>query len=282
MTPRSQTANPALTRAALAGLGVGAAVSSLLGVRFFAGFAAVALAAGVMMALGALGAPGMFLSSIAAALVMLFPLAAAEQGDAGILWAAGITFIVLSAGYVARGLHPHSLLMLSESLMAVVHLGLAGSYLVLVVELGNRLLIALVLMLAVYEAAYGLLTLRQTAGAVPPPPAGPKAQKRPAGTAVSGRISPGAAFGGVVACQAAALLARFFLPSPLEVLSLLILGTVVGAAATLGHAGAALVVDDLGWERGHRGGLDPGLFGSLNALLLAAGAFYYGFSLYLS
>lgn len=282
MTPRSQAANPALTRTALAGLGVGAAVSSLLGVRIFAGFTAVALAAGVMMALGALGGPGMFLSSITAGLVMLFPLAAAEQGGPGILWAAGITFMVLSAGHVARGLHPHSLHMLSESLMAVVHLGLVGSYLVLVAELGNRLLIALVLMVAVFEAAYGLLTLRQTAKAGPPPPAGRRGG-RPTGKApATGRTLPTAALGGVVACQASALLAGFFLPSPLEVVSLLILGTVVGAAATLGHAGAALVVEDLGWERDGRGGLDPGVFGSLNALLLAAGAFYYGFRLYLS
>lgn len=280
MTSRPQAANPALTRTALAGLGVGAAVSSLLGVRIFAGFTAVALAVGVMMALGALGAPGMFLSSITAGLVMLFPLAAAEQGGPGILWAAGITFMVLSAGHVARGLHPHSLHMLSEGLMAVVHLGFVGSYLVLVAELGNRLLIALVLMVAVFEAAYGLLTIRQTAGAGPPPPAGRRGG-RPKAPA-TGRILPTAALGGVVACQASALLAGFFLPSPLEVVSLLILGTVVGAAATLGHAGAALVVEDLGWERDRRGGLDPGVFGSLNALLLAAGAFYYGFRLYLS
>ena len=277
MTPGTQARTPAPTRAALAGLGVGAAVSSLLGTGIFAGFTAVALAAGVMVALGSLATPGLFLSSVTAGLAILFPLAAAVEGEAGILWASGVSFVVLSAGYVFRGLRRHSLQTLSESLMVVLHLGLLGSYLVLVATLGNRLLVALVLMVAAFEAAYGILAARRDLSRDPqarragPPPQKPAAALFP----------PLAVAGGVVACQVAALLTRFVLPSPLGVVSLLMLGAAVAAAAALGHAGAALVAEDLDWEPGRKG-LDPAVFGSVNALLLAAGAFYYGFRLYLA
>jgi hypothetical protein len=276
MTPGTQARSSALTRAALAGLGVGAAVSSLLGTGIFAGFTSVALAAGVTLALGSLGAPGVFLSAVTAGLAILFPLATAVEGEPGILWASGATFVVLSAGYVLRGLRRHSLQMLSESLMVVLHLGLLGSYLVLVATLGNRLLVVLVLMVAAFEAAYGLLTARQAAQERPPPGRrGPPPQKPAA------LFPPRALLGGGGACCAAALLGRFVLPAPLAIVSLLVLGAAVAAAAALGHAGAALVAEDLEWQPGRKG-LDPALFGSLNAMLLAAGAFYYGFRLYLA
>jgi hypothetical protein len=277
MTPGTQARTPALTRAALAGLGAGAAVSSLMGPGIFAGFTAVALAAGVVMALGSLGAPGPFLSLVTAGLAILFPLAAAVEGEPGILWASGVSFVVLSAAYVLRGLRRHCLQMLSESLMVVLHLGLLGSYLVLVATLGNRLLVALVLLVAAFEAAYGILAARQDGKKRPPARRGGSAPQKGA----AALFPPLAVAGGLVACQVAALLTRFVLPSPLGAVSLLVLGASVAAAAALGHAGAAVVAEDLHRGPGRRG-LDPAVFGSVNALLLAAGAFYYGFRLYLA
>ncbi len=264
MSSAPQMRSPALTRVALAGLAAGAVGSSLLGSGIFAGYAAVGLAAGVGLTLFLLGTPGRFLPVLGAGLAMLYPLAAIEKGEEGILWATAATLMVLAAGYVARGLNRGVVGSLSLSLAVLLHLGLLGSYLVLVVESGNRLLGALILMVVAFEVAYGLLAERRAAG----------------GAAVNPVIDPVAAVAGVVACQAAAAAARFFLESNIGFDSLLVLGAVVGGSATLGRVSAAAVSKDL--LSSGSGGLDQGVFASLNSLLFAAGAFYYGFRLYLA
>lgn len=265
MSSGSQMRSASLTRVALAGLAAGAVGSSLLGSRIFAGYAAVGLAAGVGLALFLLGTSGRVLPVLGAGLAMLYPLAASEKGEEGILWAAAATLMVLAAGYVARGLDRGVVGSLALSLAVVLHLGLLGSYLVLVAESGKRLLVALVLMVAAFEVAYGLLAGRRATG------------KAPKSRAI---IDPVAAVAGVVACQAAALAARFFLESNMGYDSLLVLGAVVGGSAALGHASAAAASEDLLANRAVR--LDPSVFTPLNSLLFAAGAFYYGFRLYLA
>ena len=274
MTPGSQTGSPAVTRFALGGLAVGAAVSSLLGAAIFAGFAAVALAVGVVMALESLLDSGRVLAVLAGLLTMLFPLAVASDGEGGILWAAAVALMVLAAGYVLRRQRPGALVALAVSLGLVLHLGLTGSFLVLVAAGGNRLLPALILMAAAFEVVYLVVSAR---GGTPAEQERGKAPGRGFG------IDPRAALAGLAACQAAALGSRIFLPSPPGVVSSLVLGAVVASGALVGRLSAAAIAEDLGSRAGGRSSLvASGVIPHLNALLFAAGAFYYGFRLYLT
>lgn len=271
----SQQRTP-VSGAALVGLALGAAFSSLLGYRIFAGFVAVGLGVGVALVLGALTPAGRPLALVGAGLAVLFPLAVVEQGEGGILWAAAAAGILLSAAFVMRGLRGGSLASLAVSLAAVLHLGLLGSYLVLVAAEGDRLLMALILMAGAFEAAFGLTAARTRPASPPGSGAGALGRQR----APRQPINLKAVAAGIAACQAAALLTRLFLPSQLGLISLLVLGAAVGSGAGLGHVAAAAVVDDLDSDRA--AGIDVGVFAPLNALLFAGGAFYYGFRLYLT
>lgn len=271
MTRAVQGGSLTLTRAALAGLGIGAAVTSFLGTGILAGFLAVAIAAGVFLALRGLAGSGRVVSSVSAACAMLFPMAVAARGEDGILIAAAASFVVISLAYVLSGRVPGSLQALAVAAATVLHLGLLGSYLLLVAGEGNRLLPALVLMAAAFEAAF--LTV---SGRGRPP------TRRQTLPAVSELVNVRAAIAGVVACQAAALLTRLFLPARLGLLSLLVLGTVVAGSALLGHASASAVRSQGGVRDRVLGTVDPAVLPLANALLFAAGAFYYGFRLYLT
>lgn len=262
---------PAATGAALGGLALGAALSSLLGTPIFAGFLAVSLAAGAALALAALAGAGRPLALAGGGVVMLFPLATAEIGEDGILWAAAAATIVLGLAHVIRGVRPGSLISLAAALGVVLHLGLLGAYLVLASAQDSLLLLALVVMVVCFEAAYGITAART---ATRPPVRGRQTSRPP--------VNPKAVLAGVAACGGAALLTRFFLPAPLGLGSLLVLGTIVGGGASLGHVAAAAVHEDLESRSRHGGGFDPAVFTHLNALLFAAGAFHYGFRLYLA
>lgn len=271
MSMESRERTPGVTRAALAGLAAGAVGSSLLGPRILAGYAAVGLAVAVALTLYTIGGGARALPALGGVLVMGYPLAAVERGEAGILWAAALTFFGMSAAYVMRGLGREVVGSLAVGIAVVLHLGLLGSYLVLVAVSGNRLLGALVLMVAAFEAAYAVIASRTAA-----------ALSRPRSGAPPSFFEPRAALAGVAACAAASVLARFFLDSPPGLISSVVLGLAVGAAATLGHAAAAATSEDFEPGALHMEGLDAGVFISLNALLFAAGAFYYGFRLYLT
>lgn len=262
MPSGSQVPASATSRAALAGLAAGAVGASILGPRIFAGYAAVGLFSGVGLTLRSLGTSGRFLPGLAAGLVVLFPLAASEMGEEGILPAVAVTLMVLAAGFIGRGLKGGAVGSMALSLLVVLHLGLLGYYLVLLAASGNRLLGALFLMVAGFEVAHGLLAGRQS------PRAG-----RPA-------IDPVAAGAGVVACIASALVASLFLDFGLGLDSFLLLGAVVGAFAALGHVSASGAMEDL--FGGRVGAPNPRALAALNALLFAAGVFYYGFRLYLA
>lgn len=273
MSTRSQAQTPVAIRVALAGLAAGAVGSSLLGPRILAGYAAVGLAVAVGLTLRAATGGSRLLPALGAALVMAYPLAAVERGEGGMLWAAALTFIGTAGAYVMRGLRREVVGSLAVAVAVVLHLGLLGSYLVLVATAGNRLLGALVLMVVAFEGAHAV------AGA--PQPERPKGRRRTPPSPAS-LFDPRAVLAGVAACTAASLLARLFLPSPPGVSGSVVLGVVVGGAATLGHAAAAATSDDFGLGAKGMGGLDSGVFISLNALLFAAGAFYYGIRLYLA
>lgn len=281
MSTRSQAPTPVLLRVALVGLAAGAAGSSLMGPRILAGYTAVGLAVGVGLAIYSVAGMGRILPVLAGGLAITYPLTAVEQGEGGILWAAALTLMALAGAFVLRGLGRGVVGSLALCTSVVLHLGLLGSYLVLIAVSGNRLLAALVLMVTAFEVAYGFVAARAPdpiqARAVKGKPTGSGSRRRPRPSIVN----PKASLVGVAACAAAAQLARPFLPSALGILSSLTLGIAVGAAATLGHAAAAITSEDL--ESGPEGVvLDPGAFTSLNALLFAAGTFYYGFRLYLT
>lgn len=272
MSKESQARTPAVTRVALAGLAAGAVGSSVLGPRILAGYAAVGLAVAVGLTLYAVGGGSRVLAALGAVLVMAYPLAAVERGEGGILWAATSTFFGLAGAYVMRGLGRDVVGSLAIGVAVVLHLGLLGSYLVLVALSGNRLLGALVLMVVAFEGAHAFVTARTPA---------PARRSAGAGTGSSFFV-PRAAMAGVAGCVTASLLARLFLQATPGLFSSVVLGVAVGAAATLGHAAAAATSEDFGSGAAGAGGLDPGVFISLNALLFAAGAFYYGFRLYLA
>lgn len=262
MPTGSQIPASATSRAALAGLAAGAVGASILGPRVFAGYAAAGLFSGVGLTLRSLGASGRFLPGLAAGLVVLFPLAASELGEEGILLAVAATLMVLAAGFTGRGLKRGAVGSLALSLLVVLHLGLLGAYLVLLAASGNRLLAGLFLMVAGFEVAYGLLAGRRD----------PKTGRT--------AIDPLAVGGGIAACIAAALVASLFLNLNLGLDSFLLLGLVVGVSAALGHVSASGALEDL--VGGREGAPNARALAALNALLFAAGVFYYGFRLYLA
>lgn len=268
MSMEPQAGTPAVTRIALVGLAGGAVGSSFLGPRIFAGYAAVGLAVAVALTLHAVGGGSRILPALGGILVMAYPLAVVERGEGGILWATTLTFFGLAGAFVMRGVGRGVVGSLAVGVAVVLHLGLLGSYLVLVALSGNRLPAALVLMVVAFEGAYVLVVASGS-------------RRRLAGSG-SGVFDPQAALGGVAACVIAALLARLFLLSPPGLFSSAVLGVAVAAAATLGHAAAAATSQDFDSGVAGTGGLDAGVFTSLNAMLFAAGAFYYGFRLYLA
>jgi hypothetical protein len=275
MSTRSQAPTPALTRAALVGLAVGAVGSSLFGPGIFAGFAAVAIAVGAGLTLSSLQTTGRVLPILGAGLAMLYPLAAIEEGESGILSAAAATLMVMAAGFVLRGAGRGVAGNLALFVAVVLHLGLLGSYMVLVAASGNRVLGALVLVVVAFEVVYTVVEDRtrpiaRTAG---------KVRSRQAAPAPDLNLK--AAVAGGAACAVAALGARLFMDPALGLFSSLVFGAAVGAAACLGRAAASAVSGELR-SGSVRSNFDPAVFASLNALLLAAGAFYYGFRLYLS
>ena len=276
MSTRSEAPTPALTRAALAGLAAGAVGSSLLGPGIFAGFVAVAIAVGAGLTLFSLDTTGPVLPVLGAGLAMLYPLAAIEEGESGVLSAAAATLIVMAAGFVMRGLGRGVVGNLALFVAVVLHLGLLGSYLVLVAASGNRVLGALVLVVVAFEVVYGVVAARTGQEVEPEPPRPSRRKPAPAPD-----LNFKAAAAGLLACVAAALAARLFMDPALGLFSSLVFGAVVGGAACLGRAAASAVSGELR-SGSVRSNFDPAVFASLNALLLAAGAFYYGFRLYLS
>jgi hypothetical protein len=274
MSTRSQAPTPALTRAALVGLAVGAVGSSLLGPGIFAGFAAVALAVGAGITLLSFET-GRVLPILGGGLAMLYPLAVIEGGESGILWAATATLIVLAAGFVLTGVRRGVVASLAIFVAVVLHLGLLGSYLVLVAASGNRVLGALVLVVVAFEVVYRVVEGRTRPVAAS---GGKKRSRKPTPAADLNLKAAGAA---VAACVVSALAARLVMDPALGLFSSVVFGASVGAAACLGRASASAVSGEM--RSGSAGAkFDPEVFASLNALLLAAGAFYYGFRLYLS
>jgi hypothetical protein len=268
MSSRPQARTPVTARVALAGLAVGAAGSSLMGPRILAGYVAVGLAVGVGLALNSFAGMGRSLPVLGGSLAVAYPLAAVEQGEGGILWAAALTLMVMAGAFVVRRPSSGVVGALAFSFAVVLHLGLLGSYLVLVSATGTRLLAALVLMMGGFEAAYGFAGSRF----------GPVSESA-TGAAY---LNPVASLSGAAGCAAAGLVARLFLPNPPGVVSTIFLGLAVGIAAGLGHAAAAITSEDLDRGTEDVAIFDAGVFTLLNALLFATGAFYYGFRLYLT
>jgi hypothetical protein len=267
MSTRSTPPAVGSPSALLVGAGVGTAAAAWLDAWSFAGFVSAALGAVVYISLA--GSPGVMRLS-ATACAVSFPLLVVQAGETGLLWAATISLGVLAGASVLRGLRPGLVASLALALVDVVYISSLGSHLVLIKDFrsGSQMVTAFFLMVGAYEAASAMVAAR-----------------RPEGRATAKAVPHGAWFdwraglGGALACEAVALGARTLIGLPLEVTAMLILGLVVAAAAALGSSIGSLVAEDLG---ARLSGREVAALRHLNAALVAAPAFYYGFRLYLS
>jgi hypothetical protein len=247
------------------GVGAGAAVAAWLDVNSFAGYIAAALAAAVFLQLShALPA----LRFTAAGCTAAFPFLVLQGGEAGLLWGSALTFSTLAVASVLRGPRRGLVESLAVALLIVVYPAVLASHLVLIkgFSRGSEMVLTFLLMASGYVAV---------ASAVEKLRAG----RRGAGPGGEG-IWPDmvAAISGVLASQVIALAARAALGLRLEVTAVAILALVVAAAAAVGRAIGEFVSD----ERRRGKVQTPAGLEHLNAVLLAAPAFYYGFRLYLS
>lgn len=238
-------------RILLTGAILGVLPAAWLGPRSFAGYVALVVAGLVLMALPEdrrwARAPG----ALTAALYLFL---AGGYGEAGILWATGIGFVLLAGLSVFRGLRPDSLNSLARSVLAVSYLGSFGSYFVLIrgLEDGTRMIWSLALMIIAFQLTTVLVRERL------PARSGLRASQLRAKVA------------GAVVCVGVAMAARWLLELDLGLFSTAVLGLVVAMAATLGQAAARLASEDL-----YRDSRIAGMFEWLNGLLFAAPALFY-------
>jgi hypothetical protein len=265
----SESASPAGVSASalLLGAVAGAAVTAWLDTGSFAGYVSAALAAAVFAALS--GSPQV-LRFAATACAVSFPLLVVYRGEAGLLWGPTITFAVLAGASVLRGLRPGLVASLALAIFAVVYIAALGSHLILIKDFrsGSQMVTAFLMMTGAYEGASAFVAARRRGG----PGAGEVS--RPWDW-----FDWRAGLAGALACEAVALGAWFVIDLPMKIAAVVILGLVVAAAAATGNAVGAFVAEDV---RNRVREADVPALRHLNAVLLAAPAFYYGFRLYLS
>lgn len=244
----------------LAGAAVGGAVAARMDPSSFAGYLAVVGAAAAF----ALVFPHGRLQAAAAALAAVgFPLLVSRGAEEGLMWAAAGAFILLSSAAVARGRQAGALVSLSHALLAVVYLGGLGTYLVLIRQLraGGRLLVALAVMVALFELLRAALDGRLRSRGGP----GPLGDPRALAAGVAGSAAAGAGLSALLSL-------------PMGPPEGAVLGVMVGLLAALGRAATHFAL-------GEHPGLRPNdlrALGWLSGLLLAAPGLYYGLRLYLS
>ena len=267
MSSRSTPAEVGSPYALLLAAGVGTAAAAWLDAWSFAGFVSAALGAAVY---ASLARSPRVMRLPATACAVSFPLLVVQAGETGLLWAATISFVVLAGASIMRGLRPGLVASLALALLDVVYISSLGSHLVLIKDFrsGSQMVTAFFLMAGAYEAASALVVARR-----PERRATPKAARHKAW------FDWRAGLAGALACEVVALGARMLIGLPLEMTAILILGLVVAAAAALGSAIGGLVAEDLG---ARLSGREVAALRHLNAALVAAPAFYYGFRLYLS
>jgi hypothetical protein len=261
--PRTRVRSvPTLT---LVGVGAGAAAAAWLEVSGFAGYLAAALAVAVFVQLSDASA-GLRLP--ATACTAIFPLLVLQGGEAGLLWGSAFAFAALAVASVLMGVARGLVSSLAFSVLVVIYPAVLACHLILIKGFprGSAMVLAYLFMAGGYLAV-GSLVERFRASR---PDAGPRGQIL--------RLGWLAVVAGLFAAQAIAFSARALLDLPLGIVAVAILALVVSAAAAVGDLIGVFL-----WEErpDRRGGAAAGLQ-YLNAVLLAAPAFYYGFRLYLS
>jgi hypothetical protein len=253
--------------ALLLGTAAGAAGAAWLDIGSFAGYVSAALAAAVFAALAG-SPPALRLAATACALS--FPLLVVLAGETGLLWGPTITFAILACASVLRGLRPGLVASLALAVLVVVYVASLGSHLVLIKEFrsGSQMVTAFLLMTGAYETAAALVAARRRAAP------SPGENNRPWAW-----FDWRAGLAGALACEAVALASRYVIELPMKMTAVLILGLAVAGAAMMGNAVGAFVAEDV--QKRVRAA-DAASLRHVNAVLLAAPAFYYGFRLYLS
>lgn len=252
---------PFLTGAALLGLAVAAC---WLGEGAFLGFAAGAAAIAAMeLARSMLGRDLAVQPWLVVAGALAFPLAAFRWGEAGLMLAAAAMLVALAVPPLVRGLRPGALASAAATLFGALYVGFLGSYAVLVRGADRG-----ALLLPLLAGLVGLFHLGRAFGRRGAPP-GEETLRGPVA--------------GIGATLVGGLGAALLLDPPFDPGPMAGLGLSVGLASSLGGLAGTLVRADLGVA--DRDAAVPGrggLLARLEALLLAAPAFFYAFKLYLT
>jgi hypothetical protein len=264
MSSRSSTQMPAFTAVVQGAVAVGGLVASAFASEVLAGYVAICGSVAVVIACRALPGVGRAVRPLLVVLVAAFPLAAVLWGETGLLWATAASTIASMGSFVFEGLRPGAMRSLAVAMLLLLYYGFLSSFLVLIrFSLGHRPLVALTLLVVAYEMGNAVAVTRKRGASA--------SEGRQAGW-----LPPAA---GLVACLAASLASGAFLNNPTRPVSLLFLGTVVGAVAVLSHAIATRVSEE------HTVATDAISVDSaarLTSLLLAAPAFLYAFRLFLT
>lgn len=266
-----RTLLPALVGAAVA---VVALLSSWAGDVFFTWFTAVLtlLTARELMVLLA-GAESRSPGWAVAIGAGIFPLAASRWGLPGAAVAVALVVPLLAGRLVVRGLVEGAMRLAGIVMFVALYVGLFGTYLVMVGKhlqvdgSGTPLVAALILMLSGYHLGTWVGDERIGGKSMTHLPWVP---------------SWTGAFIGIGGSVAGGLISIAFMGEPFGVASLSLLSVVVGLAALVGELAAGLVFSES--DGVGRGATVPGyggLFVALQAALLSAPAFFFGFRLYL-
>lgn len=239
-----------------AGLLLGVLAIGWFDTRLLAGYATVLVAAGAVFAvrrwLGA-GLPAQAVSAVGAG---IFPGAALQYGERGVMWAVTVSLVLTAGAAVFAGPGRHLLDLLATQLLLTNSAGIAGAFVVLVRLIGGPVaLVSVLAMLTGFSAV-----LRWRAGA---------------GTRRAGAVTAAAA----VCVATGAISLRL---GGLQVG--LVSGAAVGAAVGLAAALGAVVADSVAGraESYHAGGA-ASLSRTLQAALaavIAVPVYFYGLMLY--
>lgn len=195
-----------------------------------------------------------------------FPLLALWLGETGVLPIAAGILIVAAGSFVLMQSRPGLLPSLAGSVLSTLYIGLPAAYMVLIrlTERGPYLVVAFLLMVGAYQLAARIGS----------------ASRRSRG--VGGRGWSGPVLG-IVACLIAASGATRLSATPLGLSSVVGLGLIVGVAAAVGDlSGGRLRLERPSDDRESLRPVRSGFLRLLDAALLAAPAFFYGYRLYLT
>jgi hypothetical protein len=199
-------------------------------------------------------------------LTIAFAVLVALKGETGLLIGATLTLMGMAAAYMSGRVEARSVPAFAASIFCVLYVGFTSSYLLLIKKLnfGARLLAALVIMVLVFRVATRLASRLRYPEMAPG-----------SGSTLSWQV----ASIGILASVAGALATFPLLKGSVGIVTILVLGAVVGIACVIGELGAALVTSADG---NPSVGAARNLFDQLMPVMLAAPAFFYGIRLYLT